>query len=153
MKQCNQPECTRNVFSHHFCQVHQYMRTDDKAVQQRTVASNTIHSSKSSIKPKFRAPDGQLDLFKSMWSNLPRVSELSGEKLWIFDVFNYHHLLTKQAYPKFRLFKPNIIMLTRNEHRLIHAHSFEDLIKMDIRWQKVADRYQQLKEMYNHGTE
>jgi len=152
MKQCNQPECTNNVFSNHYCKFHQHLRTDDKAVKLRTAASTTIHSSRSSIKAKFKAPTGELPMFKELWEERPHISELSGDKLWIFDINNYHHLLNKGAYGNFRLFKPNIIMLTRAEHRLIHDHSFEDLIKMDNRWQKVADRYQQLKEMYNHAN-
>jgi len=150
MKQCNHPECTRNVFSNHYCQVHQYLRTDDKAVKLRTAISTTIHNTKSSIKPKFKAPTGELAMFKELWESQPHVSEFSGDKLWFFDINNYHHLLHKKPFPRFRLFKPNIIMLTRQEHHQIETVAMSDLIKKDIRWQVAADRYQQLKEMYNH---
>ena len=92
----------------------------------------------------------QLEVFKELWNERKHVSEVSGKPL-MFDVQCFHHILTKQAYPKFLLFKPNIILLTRDEHRQIHAFSFEDLIKKDSRWSMVQERYQKLKEMYNNG--
>lgn len=151
MKKCNAEGCSNNVFSHNYCSRHQYLRTDDKAMGLKNVVSKITIIPRTTIKAKFKAPSGQLDLFKEIYSERPHVSELSGDKLSIFDIRCFHHILTKQAYPKFLLFKPNIILLTRNEHRMIHDHSFEDLIKKDSRWSLIEKRYQLLKEMYNHG--
>ena len=116
----------------------------------KNIVSKTYNIPKTKIKAKFKAPSGQLDVFKSLWDEMPHVSEVSGKPL-MFDVQCFHHILTKQAYPKFLLFKQNIILLTRDEHRQIHAFSFEDLIKKDSRWAMVQERYQKLKEMYNNG--
>lgn len=151
MKQCKSEGCFNSVFSHLYCKRHQHERTDDKAMGLKNVVVKRTVIAKTPIKAKFKAPTGQLECFKTIWSERPHVSELSGDKLMMFDVSSFHHILTKQAYPKFLLFKPNIVLLTRNEHRMIHDHSFEDLIKKDVRWQKIADEYQQLKEMYNNG--
>lgn len=152
MKKCKAEGCNYNVFSHGYCQRHGHLRTDDKAMGLKNVVSKTYNIPKTKIKAKFKAPSGQLDLFKTMWSEMPHVSELSGDKLMMFDVNCFHHILTKGAYPKFLLFKPNIILLTRNEHRMIHDHSFEDLIKKDSRWSIIEKRYQLLKQMYNYES-
>lgn len=149
MKKCKHDGCNYDCFSHGYCQRHQSERTDDKALKLKNISSNSTIIPKTKIKAKFKAPSGQLQTFKELWNEMPHISELSGKPL-IFDVHCFHHILTKQAYPKFLLFKPNIILLTRDEHRQIHDHSFEDLIKKDIRWTEVEKRYQQLKQMYNN---
>jgi len=150
MKKCKSEGCKNDVFSHHYCKWHQSERTDDKAMGLKNVVSKTKPIPRTTIKAKFKAPSGQLECFKSIWSEREHVSELSGDKLMIFDIYNFHHILTKQSYPKFLLNKDNIILLTRREHRLVHAHSFEDLIKMDSRWFAVQERYQKLKQQYNY---
>ena len=150
MKKCKHEGCNNNCFSHGYCQRHQSERTDDKALKLKNISSNSTIIPKTKIKTKFKAPSGQLEVFKELWNERKHVSEVSGKPL-MFDVQCFHHILTKQAYPKFLLFKPNIILLTRDEHRQIHAFSFEDLIKKDSRWSMVQERYQKLKEMYNNG--
>lgn len=150
MKKCNAEGCNRNVFSHGYCFNHGYLRTDDKALKLKNISSKSTIIPKTKIKAKFKAPTGQLECFKEIWQERNHVSELSGSPL-MFNVQCFHHILTKQAYPKFLLFKPNIILLTRTEHRMIHDYSFEDLIKKDSRWEVVEKRYQLLKEMYNNG--
>jgi hypothetical protein len=127
------------------------MRNDKKIKPVETLlVSNTIHSPKTTIKKKFKAPSGQLECFKMCWAEREHVSEVSRDKLMIFDINYFHHILSKQSYPKFLLNKDNIILLTRKEHRLVHDHSFEDLIKMDSRWFAVQERYQKLKQLYNY---
>ena len=150
MKKCKHEGCNNNCFSHGYCQRHQSERTDDKALKLKDISSNSTIIPKTKVKAKFKAPSGQLDCFKDVWNEREHVSELSGKKL-MFDVQCFHHILTKAAYPKFLLFKPNIILLTRDEHRQIHDFSFEDLIKKDSRWAMVQERYQKLKEVYNNG--
>lgn len=149
MKICKSEGCNNFVFSHHFCKRHQSERTDDKAINLKNVIVKRTIIPRTPIKAKFKQANGQLTCFKELWLERPHVSELSGNPI-MFDVQCFHHILTKQAYPKFLLFKPNIIFLTRSEHRMIHDYSFEDLIKKDSRWTLVESRYQLLKEMYNH---
>ena len=151
MKKCNSEGCNRNVFSHGFCQMHQRERTDDKAMGLKNVVSKQTVIKRTPIKVKYKAPSGKLEAFKDIWACSPHVSEISGEKILMFDINCFHHILSKAAYPKFLLFKPNIILLTRNEHRMVHDFSFDDLIKKDARWEKLKMEYQILKSIYNNG--
>ena len=147
MKICKSDGCNNNVFGGGFCKFHQYKRQE----KNKPIVSTSINSFKEKkIKAKSKA-SGQLTLFKEVWNERAHVSELSGDKISMFDVFCFHHILTKAAYPKFLLFKPNIIILTRAEHRMVHDHSFEDLIKKDIRWAEVERKYNILKSMYNNA--
>ena len=147
MKICKSDGCNNNVFGGGFCKFHQYKRQE----KNKPIVSTSINSFKEKkIKAKSKA-SGQLALFKEVWNERAHVSELSGDKISMFDVFCFHHILTKAAYPKFLLFKPNIIILTRAEHRMVHDHSFEDLIKKDIRWAEVERKYNILKSMYNNA--
>lgn len=147
MKICKSDGCNNNVFGGGFCKFHQYKRQE----KNKPIVSTSINSFKEKkIKAKSKA-SGQLTLFKEIWNERAHVSELSGDKISMFDVFCFHHILTKAAYPKFLLFKPNIIILTRAEHRMVHDHSFEDLIKKDMRWAEIERRYNILKTMYNNA--
>ena len=147
MKICNSEGCNNNVFGGGFCKFHQYKRQE----KNKPIVSTSINSFKEKkIKAKSKASN-QLTLFKEIWNEREHVSELSGDKINMFDVFCFHHILTKAAYPKFLLFKSNIIILTRAEHRMVHDHSFEDLIKKDIRWAEIERRYNILKTMYNNA--
>ena len=147
MKICNSEGCNNNVFGGGFCKFHQYKRQE----KNKPIVSTSINSFKEKkIKAKSKITF-QLALFKEIWNEREHVSELSGDKISMFDVFCFHHILTKAAYPKFLLFKSNIIILTRSEHRMVHDHSFEDLIKKDIRWAEIERRYNILKTMYNNA--
>ena len=147
MKICNSDGCNNNVFGGGFCKFHQYKRQE----KNKPIVSTSINSFKEKkIKAKSKITF-QLALFKEIWNEREHVSELSGDKINMFDVFCFHHILTKAAYPKFLLFKSNIIILTRAEHRMVHDHSFEDLIKKDIRWAEIERRYNILKTMYNNA--
>jgi len=73
-----------------------------------------------SLKKKFKKPTGELLSFKKLWEERPHRSELSGKAINEFDIFCWHHILGKKAYPKFRLVKKNIILVTRQEHIDIH---------------------------------
>ena len=147
MKICKSDGCNNNVFGGGFCKFHQYKRQE----KNKPIVSTSINSFKEKkIKAKSKA-SGQLALFKEIWNEREHISELSGDKISMFDVFCFHHILTKAAYPKFLLFKSNIVILTRAEHRMVHDHSFEDLIKKDIRWAEIERRYNILKTMYNNA--
>ena len=59
---------------------------------------------------------GELALFKAIWATRPHVCEVTGEQLKEFDVWNFAHILSKKAFPKFRLFDKNIVLMSRDAH-------------------------------------
>ena len=100
----------------------------------------------SSIKKKFREPTGELSVFKEIFNERPRLSELSGFPIPEFDVFCFHHLLSKKAFPKFRLYKQNIIFITHFEHMEYHNGTLSKDYKAILK-----EKAEKLKQEY-YGT-
>lgn len=152
-KKCNYNLCTSFVFGGGFCKYHQYMRTDKKIKPVKTLlVSNTIHDTPKSKYKLKKANTGEFIMFKEIWNERPHVSELSGIKLPVFDTHSFHHLLTKQAYPEYRLVKANIVLLTRTEHRAVHDYSWQQLIEKDSRWETIYNRYLAMKQYGKEET-
>lgn len=94
---------------------------------------------------------GELKLFQDIWDSLEqkkRRSFVSGDPLFCFDPYNYHHVLTKQTYPSFRLYVPNIVLLTHDEHNKAHGTAKSDLEKCHPGWIRYFELYSQLKQLY-----
>lgn len=150
-KTCNAPDCDNFCFGGGYCKFHQYMRTDKKPkelnrVPLQRLSTTSIHNSPpKKIKAKGMT-NNDVAVFKEIWKERPHVSQLSGTPLPMFDIWNFHHVLTKQAYPEYREHKENIVLLTRTEHRSVHDHTWEDLIAIDPRWSKIHDVYLYMKQ-------
>ena len=99
-KTCQKDACNNPVFSKGYCKFHQYLRKDTKNYQYK------------------RKPTGEKALFEEIWDERPRVSFLSGKEL-DFSVSIFAHVLNKKDFPKYRLYKKNIILLTPDEHFLL----------------------------------
>ena len=134
MKTCKYKDCNNPVFGGGYCKWHQGYRTDMKK------------SPPKKRKPFIRAVTGELELFKEIWNERPHISEMSGIKIPMFDIRCFHHILTKQAYPQYRLVKENIVILTRHEHATVHAHSWDNLIEKDNRWKSIHQKYLDMKQ-------
>jgi len=82
----------------------------------------------------------QQQLFEHIWENRPHVSEVSGKPLLNKNNYAFHwqfcHILSKGAYPEYKLKEENIILMLPEEHE--HQESFEIF----------QDRKQKLKEQY-----
>ncbi len=63
-----------------------------------------------------KLPTGELQIFKEIWNERPHFSQISGKPLGEFRVHFFSHILTKAAYPAFRLNKQNIVLKTLEEH-------------------------------------
>jgi hypothetical protein len=100
---------------------------------------------------------GEANLFVEIWEELEpedRVSFVSGHCLvdqHEMRSFYFAHVLSKGAFPKFRLYKKNIVLLNLHEHKLWDAgkdkiKSNPHLLKM---WQKMFDLEDELKREYH----
>lgn len=58
----------------------------------------------------------ELLMFKQIWEERPHFCEVTGKPLGAFDVRLFSHVLTKGAYPKFRLYKKNIVLCLYEKH-------------------------------------
>ena len=62
----------------------------------------------------------QKELFEYIWKTRPHVSEISGDPLYPKGHSLWHwqflHVLSKQAYPSFKLNPDNIMLATYGEH-------------------------------------
>lgn len=99
--------------------------------------------SSSTIKAKPKKATGELALFKEIWEERPHRSEISGDPLEYFDIRCFSHTLTKQAYPRFRLLKANIRLVTPDEH-----HEWEFTDRKDPKWNELKKDYERLKRLY-----
>ena len=55
--------------------------------------------------------------FRGIWDERPHVSEVSGEPLGDkFKAVFMSHVLSKGAFPRFRHYKPNIVLMSFDEH-------------------------------------
>jgi len=84
--------------------------------------------------------ENQRQLFSYVWDTRPHVSEISGKPLHhpghLLYTWQFGHILSKQAYPSYRLNPENIMLMLPEEHG--NQESFE----------KFQQRKQELKEQY-----
>lgn len=93
--------------------------------------------------------NGRWGMFLRLWGSRERVSYVSGEHLGnVIKPIFFSHLLPKSGYNNYRLNPDNIVFMTAQEHTDWHSCSRNDLVKKDHRWQKVLDKYSELKEQY-----
>jgi len=99
---------------------------------------------------------GEALLFKEIWDELEpeeRVSFVTGGNLedrHEMRTFYFAHVLGKGAYPEFRLYKKNIVLLTFKQHKLWDTARFkirEDPTMVRF-WQKMFDLEKELIEEY-----
>lgn len=96
---------------------------------------------------------GELKVFMEIWGSLEpedRVSFVTGfplEDQHEPRAFYFSHILGKGAYPKFRLYKKNIVFMSYREHHLWdHA---KHMVKDNPLWKKVFELEEELKREYN----
>jgi hypothetical protein len=90
----------------------------------------------------------QLDLFKEIWAERPHVSFVSGKPVY-FIAWTFAHVLSKGAYPAFKLKKENIILLTPEEHYKLDHETHK--AKADKSFDKVFELASKLKTEYYKG--
>lgn len=102
------------------------------------------------LKPlsKVKKPTGELELFKQIWDERPRYSEVSGEPLGAFNVRYFSHVISKGSRPDLRLEPINIMLMTCAEHELWEFGSMAQKLQSGINFTSVYERLQWLKENF-----
>lgn len=91
---------------------------------------------------------GELEIYKEIWNERPHKSEIDGTYLGeeLQPIF-FSHILSKGAYPSYRLDKRNIILKTPEQHQLWEFGDKKELRK-DPNWNIVFERFDELKFEY-----
>ena len=120
---------------------------NEKVKKLKKIERKTGLKPKKLDKPKKK---GTMALFQAIWATRPHVSEISGERLPQFDIWNFAHILSKGSHPKFALKPENICLMTRAEHDLYdNRGGVEELAETHEGWRKLLDRKLKLKAKYN----
>lgn len=99
---------------------------------------------------KKRGQPREMSLFDRIYAERGGVSQISGKKLPEKGDSRYHwcfsHILTKGAYPKFKLKPENIKLVTPEEHILWENYKWK--VRELPEWKWVFDMQEQLKQQY-----
>lgn len=68
------------------------------------------------VSDKRQGGSGELILFKAIWSTRPHRCEVTKKVIKDFDIRCFMHVLSKGAYPAFRLLDKNILLVTPEIH-------------------------------------
>lgn len=89
-------------------------------------------------------------LFQEIWDENPHVSVISGELLLPPDHPKWHwqfsHVLSRQAFPRYRNEKKNILLMLPDEHQLLTEHP--EKTKQLPEWQAYWELYESLRRGY-----
>ena len=138
MKTCQASNCISPVFSHNFCQRHQYLRTDAKKPKRSVLK----HSDKKPVHSIDWGFTDQAELFTWLWesklaenphaqvrcaytdANLSAYSYgVYKSSLWTSC---FAHILNKKNYPYFRLNPANIEVVNPEFHRIVDQGTTKD---------------------------
>lgn len=125
-KQCQADGCNRDVFSHNFCQAHQYMRKDEKYLKsllkqyKKGNAKIKTHSkNKDKTSKDIFGFKNQVEMFDYIWDTQPHVCWLTNRPLLEKDVSMFAHVLRKGTYTYFKLNPNNVRLLLPTIHDLV----------------------------------
>lgn len=97
------------------------------------------------IKQKPRKVTGEREINLEIWNERPHVCFITNEPLGNHpDPSFFMHVLSKGAYPGFRLYKKNIVLATKDVHNQYDSGT----IKNDERFSSLLKLKEELKEEY-----
>lgn len=113
-----------------------------------------VYQGRKKIKP--RKATGEMKMFDEIFDERPSYCFITdvflGTKTFLKQTRQFHHLfhhvLRKSAYPSFRLYKNNIIMVTKEVHHKIETKAMSDLLKEDFRYERLKELHEKLKQEY-----
>ena len=90
------------------------------------------------IKKELPKPSGELALFQSIWASRTHTCTVCRTKLGEFSVWFFSHVLSKGAFPKFRLYEKNIVLKCKDCHHKYETQPIEKLVEENDRWIDIA---------------
>lgn len=104
---------------------------------------------RSSIKKKAPASTGELDMFKRIYAKRGMRCCFTGERIQ-FHVESFMHVLSKGAFPSFRLEELNVLMVVREIHKLYDNEGMTALLKKYPQCEMLYELKEMLKQRYEH---
>ena len=138
-KECQFENCCNPVFSHGYCKYHQHKRTDKKAPKQKI---------------EFQGSKTGEGVFLVTYLNThPNIDFITKEPIDDATVYNCHHVLPKSHYGLWRLNDKNIVLLSSENHNLVHTRAESDLTNPDKNenwqgWLRYFALFKKLKDDY-----
>jgi len=108
---------------------------------------------KSTLKSKPYKATGEKELFESIYESRNKRCEVTGQYIGAFDVWCFAHLLSKKAYPSYRLNPANIILCLREIHLLYDNSSREKLLEAYPQAIIMFEKKDALRYSYYNGDE
>ncbi len=99
------------------------------------------------LEKKPKKASGELELFLKIYSEEKGRCEITKKQI-PFNVWSFMHVLSKKAYPMFRLKRENIMMVDKKIHELYDNSSKEKLLESFPMATIVYERKEQLKQEY-----
>lgn len=94
-----------------------------------------------------RVKEAEWKMFHEIWEERPHYSEISGTFLGHdYNPSFFAHILSKGAYEGLRLYKPNICLMTPEEHDVFDKQT--DKAKVDPKYAEVFIKKDELMEYY-----
>ena len=143
-KPCTKEGCKNPRWAKGLCQLHDKQEHPEKY----TIKAKKVEIKTTPIKRQ-RKVTGEYALMQTIWNTRPHKSFVSGQII-LGDMKPHYmaHVLSKGAYPAFRLKADNIVILTEDEHHAYDCMSREQQEQMGGDWQKLYDLKERLKKEY-----
>lgn len=92
---------------------------------------------------------GEMEMFEEIAAEREWIDFVTGEKLWELKPSQFMHVLPKalNKYPKFKLYKNNIVLGSDDTH-FKWDHTPRSELRKDPKWDKLFDLEKELKNEY-----
>ena len=95
-------------------------------------------------------PTGEKEFVIREWQKRPHICFITGEMIHELKPINAFHILSKGAFPKYRLNPENLIFVQARFHHDWHILGQSACLAKDERWKHVIEMYEQLKKQYHN---
>jgi len=116
-------------------------------VKGKRTTKEVIQTLKRQAMQRKRKVTGELGLFREIAQERPHVCFVTGTPILRLTVWNAAHVLSKGAFPKFRLKKENVVLVQQWVHDL-YDHGDRSKLEKYPGYQKLIELHDKLKTEY-----